>query len=192
MPTSSKFSTYFFKQPTIKVAKSLLGSLLWTRVNNKLVAGRIVEVEAYLGSDDPACHAAKGKTKRNAHMFECGGISYVYLIYGMYHCMNVVTEGEGIGSAVLIRAVEPTDGIDVMQARRKNIHLTNGPGRLCQAFGIEKNHSGLCLITSKEIGLQREKMIQEKNIGISSRIGISSGSDLPYRFYILGNKWVSK
>lgn len=149
-------------------------------------------MEAYLGSNDPACHAARGMTKRNAHMFEPGGISYVYLIYGMYYCMNIVTEPKGIGAAVLIRAVEPVSGIQIMEERRVTKHLTNGPGRLCKAFAIEKKHSGLCVSTSKEIGLIKDKKISDKNIGTSSRIGISSGTHLQYRFFISGNKWVSK
>lgn len=188
----STIPSSFFLKPTITVAKQLLGAVLWTRIDNKYVAGRIVEVEAYLGSDDPACHAARGKTKRNAHMFEAGGVSYVYLIYGMYYCMNIVTEPKGIGAAVLIRAVDPIDGIKVMEERRSSKHLTNGPGRLCRAFGIEKKHSGLCVLTSKEIGIVKDKKISEKSIITSPRIGISAGTDLNYRFFVAGNKWVSK
>ena len=134
MPLGKKF----FNQPTIDLAKSLLGKYL---VFGNL-KGIIVETEAYLGYNDPGCHASRGQTLRNAPMFGPAGNIYVYLIYGMYYCFNIVSGKIGEGEAVLIRALEPIEGIPLMQKRRKTTKLENlcsGPGKLTQAFGITKN-----------------------------------------------------
>src|SRR3989338_7302298 len=141
-----KLTKSFFEQPTLKVAENLLGKFLVVqRDDDKHVAGKIVETEAYIGEDDLACHASKGRTNRSEILYCKAGTVYVYLVYGMYYCLNIVTERENFPSAVLLRAVEPIEGIDLMKKRRKtNIsrNLASGPGKLCMAFGISKELNG--------------------------------------------------
>jgi DNA-3-methyladenine glycosylase len=178
----------FFAQPTIELAKALLGKYL---VLGDL-SGKIVETEAYLYHGDPGCHAAKGLTPRNAPMFGPAGRSYVYIIYGIYHCLNVVGGKTGEGEAVLIRALEPVQGIDIMKERRKTDKIENlcsGPGKLTQAFGITKEHNNLCLLAGD---LQIHKSNEKPAILTSTRIGLSEGKELELRFYIAGNRFVSK
>ena len=130
-----KLQRSFFEQPTLQVAQELLGKILVIGD----CSGRINEVEAYIGQDDPACHACCGKTKRNEPMFGPAGHLYVYFTYGMYHCVNIVTEKKDFPSAVLIRSIEPIDGIETMKKRRNRTdHLTDGPGKLCIALDITK------------------------------------------------------
>jgi len=178
----------FFNRPTIELAKALLGKYL---VFGPL-RGKIVETEAYLYRGDPGCHAARGLTPRNAPMFGPAGRTYVYFIYGMYHCLNIVSGKIGEGEAVLIRALEPVEGIEIMKKRRKTTkieNLCNGPGKLAQAFDITKEHNNLCLITGDlQIHRSREKL----EILSSKRIGLSAGQDLELRFFIAGNRFVSK
>jgi DNA-3-methyladenine glycosylase len=195
-PSPARLSSSFFDQGTIAVARSLLGAKLVTNYLGVETSGMIVEVEAYLGSDDPACHAARGKTPRNEVMFRAPGHCYVYLIYGMYHCVNVVTDPEGTGSAVLIRALEPLSGVDAMQRRRggskvKLSHLTRGPGRLCEALSITTSLSGHHFDSSPRIWLEPYQSFSRSKIKTSGRIGISAGKDLPLRFFLAGNPWVS-
>ncbi|MCL2139976.1 MAG: DNA-3-methyladenine glycosylase [Treponema sp.] len=178
----------FFNKPTIELAKALLGKQL----SYKNLRGKIVETEAYLYTGDPGCHASRGMTKRNAPMFGPAGRTYVYFIYGMYHCLNIVSGKTGEGEAVLIRALEPVSGIDAMRQNRKTNkieNLCNGPGKLCQAFGITKKHNNLSLFDGDlEIHNSREK----PDIVCTARIGLSLGKNLPLRFYIMGNRFVSK
>ena len=178
----------FFNEPTVELAKTLLGKYL---VFNGL-CGKIVETEAYLFHDDPGCHACRGLTARNAPMFGPAGRTYVYLIYGMYYCLNVVSGKTGEGEAVLIRALEPVEGIEQMKKRRKTDkieNLCNGPGKLTQAFGITKIHNNLSLFDGDiKIHNNREK----PEIETSRRIGLSDGADLELRFFIKGNKFVSR
>ena len=177
----------FFSQPTIDLAKALLGKYL---VYGDL-KGIIVETEAYLFKDDPGCHASRGMTKRNEPMFGQAGNTYVYLIYGMYHCINIVSGKTGEGEAVLIRAVEPIDGIAKMQRRRKTTkteNLCNGPGKLTQAFGITKKHNNLSLIDGP---IQVYNSRIKPQIETSPRIGLSAGKELELRFYIKDNPFVS-
>ena len=184
----------FFNQPTVELAQALLGKYL---VYGDL-RGKIVETEAYLYHDDPGCHAARGMTRRNAPMFGKAGRTYVYLIYGMYHCLNIVSGKTGEGEAVLIRALEPLDGIKLMQKRRKTTKLTNlcsGPGKLCQAFGINRQHNDLCLYSSlspPEKSLYIESSREKPEIAVSTRIGLSAGQDLQLRFFIKDSKFVSR
>ena len=188
MPLGKKF----FNQPTVGLAKALLGKYL---VYGEL-RGIIVETEAYL-KDDPGCHANKGLTPRNAPMFGPAGNTYVYLIYGMYHCLNFVGGKTGEGEAVLIRALEPVDGIKLMQKRRsaasshakKIENLCSGPGKLTQAFGITKKHNNLSLIDGP-IQVFDSKIKPE--IVAATRIGLTAGKELELRFYIKGNRFVSK
>jgi len=178
----------FFNKSTVELAKALLGKIL---VLGNL-QGIIVETEAYLGIDDPGCHACKGKTVRNAPMFGPAGRTYVYLIYGMYHCLNIVSGKEGVGEAVLIRALEPVKGIELMQKRRKTKkieNLCNGPGKLTQALGITKKHNNISLFDGK---LQIYNSRIKPEISSSGRIGLSAGKELELRFFIKGNRFVSK
>ena len=142
---SRKLKLAFFKRPTLKVAEGLLGKYLVVKRGGRILAGKIVETEAYIGEDDLACHASRGRTNRSETLYQKAGAIYVYLVYGMYHCLNIVTEREHFPSAVLIRAVEPVDGIEVMKKLRKTDALRNlasGPGKLCMAFGIDKKMNG--------------------------------------------------
>ena len=178
----------FFNQPTIELAKALLGKYL---VYGNL-QGKIVETEAYLCRDDPGCHAARGLTTRNAPMFGPAGRTYVYFIYGMYYCLNVVSGKTGEGEAVLIRALEPIEGIDVMKERRKTNkieNLCNGPGKLTQAFGITNEHNNQCFLSGE---LQIHNSREKPEIKTSTRIGLSAGKDLEMRFFIAENRFVSK
>lgn len=193
----NRIAPSLFKRDTIKVARSLLGSKLVTSYRGVETSGMIVEVEAYLGSEDPACHAARGKTKRNEVMFRAPGHCYVYLIYGMYHCVNVVTDPEGVGSAVLIRAIEPLTGIDAMRRRRGGARvptslLARGPGRLCEALAITTSLSGHHFQESPRIWLEPHARFSNKEIHASGRIGISAGKELPLRFFVADSPWVSK
>jgi DNA-3-methyladenine glycosylase len=184
MPLGKKF----FNQPTVELAKALLGKCLCFGG----LKGIIVETEAYLYRDDPGCHASRGLTARNAPMFGPAGRTYVYLIYGMYHCLNIVGGKEGEGEAVLIRALEPVQGIEKMQKRRKTKkmeNLCNGPGKLTQAFGITKKHNNLNLL---EGPLQVCGRRQKPEICTSTRIGLSAGKELELRFFIKGSRFVSK
>jgi len=177
----------FYNQSTVELAKALLGKYL---VFGNL-KGIIVETEAYLGKDDPGCHANRGQTLRNAPMFGPAGFTYVYFIYGMYHCLNVVSGKPGIGEAVLIRALEPVEGISLMQRRRKTKKIENlcsGPGKLTQAFGITRKHNNLSLINGL-IQIYDSKLKPE--IAVSTRIGLSAGKELELRFFVLGNGFVS-
>ena len=178
----------FFNQPTVELAKALLGKYL---VYGDL-RGKIVETEAYLYRDDPGCHASRGLTPRNAPMFGPAGHTYVYFIYGMYHCLNIVSGKTGEGEAVLIRALEPVQGINLMQKRRKTANienLCNGPGKLTQAFGITRKHNNVSLLDGKlRIHTSREK----PEIVSGRRIGLSAGKELELRFYIKGNRFVSR
>lgn len=187
----------FYLRPTLIVARDLLGKYLVRRVRRKLLVGKIVEVEGYLGEKDPASHAYRGKTRRNEVMFWEGGHLYVYFTYGMHFCCNVVTEEEGKGRAVLLRAVEPLEGIEVMRknrsfdADRKDYwNLTNGPAKLCEAFGIRREMNGIDL-SGDELFLMDGEAINHSAIGTSSRIGIKDGKEKKRRFFVRGNPFVS-
>lgn len=178
---------------TIELAARLLGQDLVHKTKEGVSIGRIVETEAYL-SNDPACHASRGMTKRNRVMFGPPGYAYVYFIYGMYYCFNVVTAPEGVGEAVLIRALEPVEGIDLMFKRRPKVkkieNLCNGPAKLVLAMGITKEHNGV-LLSQGELLLEKNHL-KTKEIVKTSRIGISEGNHLPYRFYLKDNRFVSR
>ena len=195
----------FYTQPTAVVAKRLLGCVLIHGSGEALTGGRIVETEAYLFRNDPACHAHKGMTKRNAAMFGTAGRSYIYLIYGMYRCFNVVTAAEGTGEAVLIRALEPLIGIDEMCRRRNTSNLLNlcsGPGKLAIALGLDSSHNDSCLRTGPVKILSADSAPHHDThfgagrgspkIVTTTRIGISQGAELPLRFYLAGNRYISK
>lgn len=179
-------SKTFFDDTTINLAKKLLGcTLCRKKENGEILRGKIVETEAYC-EDDPASHSFCGITKRSSTMFKSSGIAYVYMTYGMYHCVNVVTEKEGIGCAVLIRALEPMS---------ENITLkTKGPGLLCKAFNITKELNEVNLLDKNSpLWLEYANLpINENDIVTTTRIGIKKAVDYPWRFYIRNNKFISK
>jgi len=195
----------FYQGSATEVAPALLGKVLVTRLGGEMTVGEIVEVEAYLGSDDEASHSYRGITDRNRIMFSKGGVCYVYLSYGMHYCMNVVTGAEGMGEAVLIRAIAPLHNLTAMAKRRglsmgssarASINLSNGPGKLCQAFGITKKQYGWSFDRPDyKIVDQTADDIQQVSkpaILSSPRIGISKAKDLPLRFYLADSQFVSK
>lgn len=178
------------EQGSLVAAKALLGWKLVHATPNGRIAGYIVETEAY-HENDPASHTYKGKTKRNAAMYEGAGTIYVYFTYGMHYCVNIVAGRKGVGEGVLIRALEPVEGIEPMKVNRKTSvisNLTNGPAKLVQALEIHKGYNGTVL----GHGLHLEKGIIPDEIVQSRRIGISQAQDKPWRFYIAGNLYVSK
>lgn len=154
----------FYARPALEVARDLLGTLLVVEGVAGRRVGRIVEVEAYLGEHDLASHSAKGRTPRTEVMFGPAGRSYVYLIYGMHHCFNVVTDGEGVASAVLVRGVEPVEGIPPGER-------TDGPGRLCRVLGVNLNHNGLWL-DSDRLHLSPGTPVPEARVARGPRIGV--------------------
>ena len=175
-----KLPRQFFQRHTLQVAKDLLGKVL--AIDG--VSGRINEVEAYIGQNDPACHAARGKTERNKVMFGHAGHLYVYFTYGMYHCANIVTENHGFPAAVLIRSLEPIDGIEIMKKRRKKEHhLADGPGKLCIALNMTKtSHNGEDLCNGGRSYVYDDGF-KPKKIKTSPRIGIKVGLDKKWRFF---------
>ncbi len=184
----------FYKEPTLTVAKALLGKYLARKWKGSYIVGKIVETEAYIGEDDPACHAAKGKTPRNEVMFGPPGFAYIYFIYGMYYCLNVVTESEGFPAAVLIRAVEPTAGIEHMKHFRNMDsiqRLTNGPGKLCQAFNLDRTLNGEDLCGSN-LFIMNGETIDDSQIERTRRVGIKVGVNHHWRFLIKRNAFVSR
>jgi DNA-3-methyladenine glycosylase len=189
----------FFSAGTVAVARALLGKILVSESPEGRTAGRIVETEAYL-CDDAACHASRGETKRNRAMFGPPGRSYTYLIYGMYRCFNVVTGPKGVGEAVLIRALEPVDGLDLMAYRRGVAEpkaLCSGPGKLVIALGIADLPDGSDLrkgplIVAEERAESRSAGTAGGKVKVTTRIGITKDAHLPLRFYLDGNPWISR
>lgn len=181
----------FYARDTVTVARELLGCLLVHRTPQGITAGFIVETEAYL-QGDPACHASRGMTPRNSPMFGPPGFAYVYFTYGMHYCFNVVSAAEGVGEAVLIRALEPVLGIDLMQQRRgrEDVRdLCSGPAKLTQAMAIGREHNRLDL-TWGELFICSGKAAAP--LVTTTRVGIREGAELPLRFYLQGNKYVSR
>ena len=185
----------FYDRPTEIVARELLGTVLQCTTPDGVTQGIIVETEAYTGPDDPACHAAAGLTARTAHLFGPPGMAYVYFIYGMYWCVNAVTRERGHGSAALIRAVHPIAGEDLMRARRKtarrDVDLTNGPGKLCMAMDISGAMNGTSLRTGP-IVIRRGKTIDDAAIVVTPRIGITKAADWPLRYVVKDDPYVSR
>ena len=184
----------FYDRPTEVVARALLGAVLESTTSEGTVAGRIVETEAYLGPDDPACHAVAGRTERTWHLHGPPGIAYVYFIYGVHWCFNAVTREEGHGSAVLVRAVEPVRGLALMRQRRpaarRDVDLTNGPGKLCQALGIDGALDGTRLDRAP-LRILGGDAVPDADVDVSARIGITKAADWPLRWVIRGNPYVS-
>jgi DNA-3-methyladenine glycosylase len=185
----------FYDRETEIVARDLLGTVLECETDEGVASGIIVETEAYLGEHDLACHAAVGRTARTEHLYGPPGISYVYFIYGMYWCFNAVTREEGAPSAVLVRALEPLEGLSLMHKRRpriKNNHdLTNGPGKLCTALGITGVMTGKPL-QRKPIVIREGQPIPDAGVEVTARIGITKSADWPLRWFVRGSKYVSR
>ena len=197
MQTSSRLGGSFYHRDTTTVAQDLLGKVLVRQLaEGKRLAGVIVEVEAYLAHDDPASHSFRGRGKSNASMFGAAGTLYVYPIHAK-HCLNIVTEAEGFGAAVLIRALEPTEGSDAMLVHRATIakqNLTTGPGKLCQALAVDRSLDGTNLITSPHIWLEQAPahvLARQWTVRTSPRIGISQAVERPLRWFIDGHRFVS-
>jgi DNA-3-methyladenine glycosylase len=185
----------FYNRDTEIVARAMLGTVLECQTPDGLGSGIIVETEAYLGEHDLACHAVAGRTARTESLYGPPGISYVYFIYGMYWCFNAVTREEGLPSAVLVRALEPLDGISLMHRRRprvmKSIDLTNGPGKLCTALGITGSMSGKSL-QRKPIVIREGEPVADSAVETTTRIGITRSADWPLRWLVRENPFVSK
>jgi len=196
---SSKLEKSFYVRDVVEVAEDLLGKTLIRKVNGKILAGIIVEVEAY-DADDEASHSFNGRSQRNDVMFEEGGLLYVYFIYGVHFCCNIVTGKTKHGAAVLIRAVEPLNHLDILAKNRfgktsitdkEKINLTNGPAKLCQAFRIGRAENGIDL-TGDEIYILNAPKLNKNQIVQTTRIGITKSKDILWRFYIKDNPFVSK
>jgi len=200
MNLKDKLPQNFYTQDVHSVARELLGKLFVRKLNGKALVGKIVEVEAYDGSYDEASHAFRGKTKRNEVMFHPGGLLYVYFTYGMHFCCNVVTGKVNEGKAVLLRGLEPLEGIETMAFNRYGkkkitqkelVNLANGPAKICDAFGIARENNGTDL-TGDKIFIIDSKKISTSKIGISTRIGIKKSVDLLWRYYIKENLFLSR
>ena len=185
----------FYDRDTEEVARDLLGSVLRCETAEGVASGRIVETEAYLGEHDAACHAVAGETRRTHWLYGPPGIAYVYFIYGMHWCFNAVTRAEGLPSAVLVRALEPVSGLPLIRQRRAKVRtdrdLTNGPGKLCAALGIEGKHSGL-LLDRLPVRISAGEPVPDDDVLVSPRIGITKAADWPLRWYVAGSAFVSK
>ncbi len=188
----------FYRRSTLTVARELLGKRLVSVMGGQRLSGLIVEVEAYIGEGDAACHAARGRTPRNEAMYGPPGHAYVYFIYGMHHCLNAVTEEEGFPAAVLIRALDPLEGLEIMRRHRlgkPDRELTNGPAKLCQAMAIDRGFNGVDLCAGGVLFLEEGRMVAQGAIGASPRIGIKADElarSVPWRFYLQGNDFVSR
>ncbi len=183
----------FYDRPVHDVAVDLLGKVL---VGPARASGRIAEVEAYDGANDPASHGHRGPTPRNATMFGPPGHLYVYFTYGMHWCANAVCGPVGHCAAVLIRALEPLTGLDEMRRlrvrARRDTDLTSGPAKLCEALGLERAHNGADLVTNdRRVTIIDDGWGRPEQIGQSTRIGISAGAELPWRYYICDSEHLS-
>ncbi len=185
----------FYARDTVDVARALLGCVLETKLKNEVTSGRITEVEAYVGPDDPAAHGyGSRRTQRNEAMYGPPGTSYVYFIYGMHWCFNAVTESCGFPAAVLIRSLEPVSGLKTMKRRRANENqrlLCSGPARLCQALGIDSELNARSL-DKWPVRILRGSNIPPDSIGTGPRIGIRRAADWPLRFLVRGSVWLSR
>ena len=195
--TAKRLERAFFSRNTLTVARDLLGQrLVRVLAGGQRLSGIIVETEAYVGEADRACHAARGRTPRNAVMYEKAGLAYVYLIYGMHHCLNAVTGDEGFPAAILIRALEPREGLEKMRefrAGQPDRVLTSGPGRLCQALGIDLTFNGSDLCSHPNLFVEEEQ--SPAHVVTSTRIGITADQvarERLWRFCVAGNPFLSR
>lgn len=185
----------FYDRETEVVSRELLGAVLECRTADGLASGIIVETEAYIGEHDAACHAAAGRTRRTEPLYGPPGIAYVYFIYGIHWCINAVTRAEGFPSAVLIRALEPLGGLPLMRRRRvkarSDRELTNGPGKLCAALGIDSRMNGLPLQRAPVV-IRAGDPVKDRDVDITPRIGITQAAEWPLRYLVRGNPFVSR
>lgn len=195
-----KLPKKFYSGDLLDTSINLLGKLIVKKDSGIILTGMIAEVEAYDGSTDEAAHSYKGITERTKIMFNTGGSLYVYFTYGAHFCSNVVAGKKGEGKAILIRAVEPLNHFEVLAKNRfgrklkndrEKYNLTNGPGKFCQAFGINKEYNGADL-TGDKIFILNNRKIKMENVVTTKRIGITRSADLPWRFYIKDNPYVSR
>jgi DNA-3-methyladenine glycosylase len=197
MPSSRKLPRSFYSRSTLQVAQDLIGKVLVRDFEGLLLSGKIVETEAYVGPHDLACHASKGHTPRTSIMFGPAGYAYVYMIYGFYFCLNVVTERKGYPAAVLIRGVEPLESLDFMRKLRNNperdTNIASGPGKLCRAMSIDKRLNGEDLL-GRTLWIEDRKL-DSGPILSSPRVGVDYAGeykDKPWRFFLANNPHVSK
>ena len=185
----------FFARDTEIVARDLLGCVLECHTAEGIASGRIVETEAYIGEHDLACHAAAGRTKRTEPLYGAPGTSYVYFIYGMHWCFNAVTRPMGLPSAVLVRAIEPIEGLSLIRRRRRaarrDVDLTNGPGKLCAALGIDDRHNALTL-DGPPVLICEGSNVPSSRVLITPRIGITKCADWPLRWIVRDSPYVSR
>jgi DNA-3-methyladenine glycosylase len=203
-PAGTPFPPAFYDRDPRLVARALLGAVLECRTADGVASGRVVETEAYLGPHDPACHAVAGRTARTWHLHGPPGVAYVYRIYGMHWCVNAVTLPEGVGSAVLLRALEPLAGVALMRARRGPLRherdLANGPGKLCAALGVDGRLDGRPLYGAageegSDVGaltLRAGAPVRDDAVVVTPRIGITRAADWPLRYLLAGSAHVSR
>jgi len=192
--TAPRLPRRFFVRDPVVLARDLLGQVLFYKSADGLLAGRIVETEAYRGEADPASHAFRGRTARNAVMFGPAGHAYVYFTYGMHYCLNVTADVSGTAGAVLFRALEPLAGVEIMRARGDHgpeIRVLSGPGKIGRAFGLTLEDNGRDF-TRGPLGLAAGSPVPNRDVAVSRRVGISRGVELPYRFAVIGSRSVSK
>ncbi len=185
-PLGQPLAAAFYDRDPALVARELLGCVLRVTHDGAAASGRIIETEAYLGPHDAACHAVAGRTARTWHLFGPPGTAYVYFIYGMHWCVNAVTREEGFGSAVLIRALDPIEGVDLMRARRVKARsdraLCDGPAKLCEALGIDRAMDGAMLTGIGPLTIHAGEPVPDARVVVGPRVGISKAVDLPLRF----------
>jgi DNA-3-methyladenine glycosylase len=199
----ARFAREFFARDTLAVARDLLGTRLVRLLDGQRLSGIVVECEAYIGQDDTACHASRGRTRRNEVMFGPPGYAYIYFTYGMHWMLNVVTEAEGFPAAVLLRAIQPVEGIETMRALRKaqrksraDPGLTGGPARLTRALAIDKTLNGADLVAGERLWLEPNASVPGGSVGRGPRIGVQYAAEkdrlAPWRFWVLDNPYVSR
>lgn len=188
MHTGAPLPSGFYLRGAAEVARDLLGCVLQADFGPEPISGRIIETEAYLGPHDPASHSAAGRTARTWHMFGPPGTAYVYFIYGMHWCVNAVTGADGYGSAVLLRALVPIRGVELMRERRPRARLDselcNGPGKLCAALGITRECDGYALTGSSPLSILAGEPVTDDQVIVGPRVGISKAKDWPLRFRV--------
>ena len=184
-------AAFYDRDPAV-VARELLGAVLAVTHESRVIAGRIIETEAYLGPHDLACHATAGRTARTWNLFGPPGTAYVYRSYGIHWCVNAVTREEGFGSAVLVRALEPLLGVEEMRARRPKAktdnELCNGPGKLCSALAIDRSFDGALLTGSSALSIVTGNRIENSDVLMGPRIGITKDAHRPLRFWVRGSR----
>lgn len=197
-PGSAALPPDFYARPTLTVAREILGCVLKRRLpDGAIVSGRIVEAEAYIGEGDKACHARAGRTPRTAPLYGPPGRAYIYLTYGVHHLLNAVTEEEGAPAAVLIRALEPLEGLERMARRRgtnRDHLLTSGPAKICQAMGLDLRHNTTAL-QSADLWIEPGSRVPDRDVATSARIGCESAAPpwdlMPWRWFEKGNRFVT-